>query len=598
MQPDTPQQLLPWPEVRAGGPRQPSKAVQARPAAGAPPADRVSQAPTVASAAGPLLTGAAVLYIGRRSRPLRRSRPGVAAGRKRLPRGALIDDLSLATEEALNTLEDAAIHLARLRPWLPWARDSVLEPGAAAEGPAPEAPAAVRRRRVVVLGTGWAAHALAKVVDLTVSDVCIISPRNYFVFTPMLAAAAVGTVEYRSILEHIRSANPTLRFYQGICQAIDVERHEITVHPVAGDGGVAFSVPYDVLVVSVGLRPSTFGIPGAGEHALFMKSVEDARDVRRRVTECFEKADLPTASNTERQRLLTFAVVGGGPTGCEFCGELSDFVRNDLRRFYPRLAPLVRICLLQRGNTILPAFGPDLQQAARETLEAQGIEVLTGTRVVSVSAESLTLRRSSAAAEEHLPCGMCVWAAGNRSQDVAEALCAQVTAQREAGAGDGRGILVDDWLRVVGVPDGSVLALGDCAQLVGAAPPLPQTAQVAAQQGAYAARLLNRRYDLSCEGPPCMAKDAEPLELLRARGQQEAPPFRFLDLGRLAYLGKEQAVAEVSLGSTAVSSAAGRAAFLLWRSVYVVKQVSFRNRVLVLFDWVKSKVFGRDLTRI
>jgi len=109
------------------------------------------------------------------------------------------------------------------------------------------------------------------------------------------------------------------------------------------------------------------------------------------------------------------------------------------------------------------------------------------------------------------------------------------------------------------------------------------------------ARILNRGYVLSQDGPPAMPSD-DFSALARSRGRVEAPPFRFLDLGRLAYLGEGTAVAEFGVGTT-VSKARGRAAFLLWRSVYLVKQVSFRNRVLVLFDWIKSKVFGRDLTR-
>lgn len=128
-------------------------------------------------------------------------------------------------------------------------------------------------------------------------------------------------------------------------------------------------------------------------------------------------------------------------------------------------------------------------------------------------------------------------------------------------------------------------------------PPLPPTAQVAAQQGAYMARLLNRCYELRQEGPPRVPSDVHLECVGKARGQTEAPPFRFFNMGQLAYLGEEKAVAEVDLGSTHVSSAAGMAAFILWRSVYMVKQVSFRNRLLVLFDWFKSRMFGRDFTR-
>lgn len=252
----------------------------------------------------------------------------------RLRRRGLLEDVTQAVEEVANTAEDALVHVARIPAWFSADREA----STSHEG----------KRKVVILGTGWAAHAIAKIIDINKVDIRVISPRNYFVFTPMLAAAAVGTVEYRSILEHIRSANPVIEYTQGTCESIDLEKKELLVRPYPPGLEKDFNVPYDVLVMAVGLRPSSLGA-----------------------------ADLPVKSDEERQRLLTFVVVGGGPTGCEFCGELSDFVKNDLRRFYPRLAPLVRILLLHRGAALLPSFGPDLQVAAAETLEKQGIEVVT-----------------------------------------------------------------------------------------------------------------------------------------------------------------------------------------------------------------------------
>ena len=180
----------------------------------------------------------------------------------------------------------------------------------------------------------------------------------------------------------------------------------------------------------------------------------------------------------------------------------------------------------------------------------------------------------------------------------------RIPEQKELSEAQAKGndsqLFVDQWLRVCGAPDGSIIALGDCARMKDE-DPLPQTAQVAAQQGAYVARLLNKQYDLATESPRLAPSSSEhPFDVAHfasIRGHTEASPFRFLDLGRLAYLGQSEAVAELGVGSTTVSQAKGQAAFLLWRSVYIVKQVSFRNRVLVLFDWIKSRLFGRDLTR-
>eukprot|EP00439_Symbiodinium_sp_Y106_P002389 s2467_g1.t1 len=281
----------------------------------------------------------------------------------------------------------------------------------------------------------------------------------------------------------------------------------------------------------------------------------------------------------ERRRLLTFTVVGGGPTGCEFCGELSDFVRNDLRRFYPKLAPLVRIILIHRGKTLLPDFGESLQQAAREFLETQGIEVVLETTVDEVSKQQVLIASKEDGARgdrpKALPCGLVVWAAGQIGQDLVRDLHKAIPRQEELAAAEARGndsqLFVDGWLRVCGAPSGSILALGDCARPAGAAR-FPNTAQVAAQQGAFVARLLNRQYDLA-RPHPVLKEGSAFMPMAQFRGQTEAVPFRFLDLGRLAYLGQSQAVAELGVGETTVSQSKGLAAFVLWRSVYIVKQV-------------------------
>ena len=172
-----------------------------------------------------------------------------------------------------------------------------------------------------------------------------------------------------------------------------------------------------------------------------------------------------------------------------------------------------------------------------------------------------------------------------------------------------RRLSVDSWLRVLMDPSkqhdsqfGSILAMGDCAAISGSGSGmlLPQTAQVAAQQGAYVARLLNRQYAMDLDIPtltPNQRKEQFTLTtILRVRGLLNAKPFDFLNMGLLAYIGNAQAVAQVQLGDTEFLKTAGNNAFLLWRSVYIVKQVSTRTRFLVLFDFMKTKIFGRDLT--
>eukprot|EP00929_Paragymnodinium_shiwhaense_P074584 TRINITY_DN38181_c0_g1_i1.p1 TRINITY_DN38181_c0_g1~~TRINITY_DN38181_c0_g1_i1.p1 ORF type:complete len:634 (-),score=152.87 TRINITY_DN38181_c0_g1_i1:401-2215(-) len=542
------------------------------------------------AAAAALATGTFAVVGRRRQGWSKRSR----RLRRTLTSQGLVEDALMVAEELASSVEDAALHVSRIGPWL-----SGSQPDEAEEK-------ATGKRRIVVLGTGWAGHALTKVLDPAVNDVCVVSPRNYFVFTPLLAAASVGTVEYRSILEHIRSSNPTVRFFECSCQSVDLDVHKITVTPVCGGTDCqAFELQYDTLVVAVGSQSSSRGVPGVDEHCVFLKSIDDARDIRRRVTECFEYAELPELSEEERRQLLTFMVVGGGPTGCEFCGELCDFVRNDLNRFHPKLTPYVRIVLVHSKKEVLNSFGDEMQQAARQTLESQGIEIISPAKVVKVDKKIVTIqRKEEGAPEEKVPFGLCLWAAGQGGVPIIKEIRSKIPEQKAAseavGAGESQ-LFTDDWMRVVGVRDGSMIALGDCARLQSREVPLPATAQVAAQQGAYVARLLNRNYDLKDPEAPKLPAEAGSAvlsaNLLKTVGEDKAMPFRFLDLGKLAYLGDEKALADVNLGSTSVAETSGRAAFFLWRSVYLVKQVSFRNRVLVLFDWVKSKLFGRDLTR-
>lgn len=180
----------------------------------------------------------------------------------------------------------------------------------------------VTKPSVVVLGSGWGAHALIKVLDCDLYDVTVISPRNAFAFTPMLAAASVGTVEFRSLLEPVRVANELVDYVQASATEVDLERQTVTcvsdLGRVEGEAPVQFSVPYSYLVIAVGATTNTFGVPGVREHAFFLKSVVDARKIRAAIVNRFERANLPTTSDAEKNRLLHTVVIGGGPTGVEY----------------------------------------------------------------------------------------------------------------------------------------------------------------------------------------------------------------------------------------------------------------------------------------
>lgn len=244
--------------------------------------------------------------------------------------------------------------------------------------------------------------------------------------------------------------------------------------------------------------------------------------------------------------------------------------------------------LLQSGDAILTAFDDTLQAAAMDNFQSSSVEVVLGARVVNIGPTSITLKDGT-----EVEYGMAIWAAGNGTTPLVKSI---ITSLPEQAGARGR-LRIDDWLRVKGATN--VFAFGDAA--CNDDDPLPATAQVAAQQAAFAGRLLNRDYCLSCEIPEASSPRKGISKLINGAGDEDGParvakPFQFLSLGLLAYIGRDRALAQVELGKKKIFLS-GAATRLLYDSVYATKQVSFRNRVLVLVDWAKTKVFGRDLSQ-
>jgi NADH:ubiquinone reductase (non-electrogenic) len=405
------------------------------------------------------------------------------------------------------------------------------------------------RPRLVVLGTGFGAFNLVQHLSHEY-DITIVSPRNHFLFTPLLPSTTVGTTEFRSIIEPIRHARKHLRFFHAVAEELDVRQKMVRCRGV--DGGVAFDIPYDVLVIAVGAVSNTFGVPGVAEHALFLKELDDARQIRRRIIRCFEQANLPTMDAGERSRLLHFVVCGGGPTGVEVAGELSDFLSEDLTRAYPHLVPLARITLLEATAEILSSFDTKLRHYATGVFRRQRITVLTEAPVVRVDATTVILRDGSA-----LPYGLLLWSTGNGPTDfVTKSQLPLDPRQR---------IVIDSLFRVAEFSD--IFAIGDCSVLLSS--PLPATAQVAQQQGKYLARALSR-----------MARGKKP------------EPFRYKHLGMLAYVGGNRALADLES-----YKGSGWTTWIFWRSAYISRMVSIKNKVAVLLDWLKAQLFGRDISQ-
>jgi NADH dehydrogenase len=289
---------------------------------------------------------------------------------------------------------------------------------------------------------------------------------------------------------------------------------------------------------------------------------------------------------------------------------------------YPNLLNNTRVILVHGGSDLVPQFEPALRQEALRSLQEKGIEVILNTRVQELGdgfarintkkVDSETGKLLDELEESVIPIGLAVWCAGTAPVPFVSDLLSQLT--QDAKYQDGR-VKVDRWFRAPMADNsllGSVFVLGDAAAFdeMGDGTLLPATAQVAGQAGAYVARLLNRGFDLETTPPllPCIDPendntcdvfyDPQLNTWLKFRGFDFSPPFRFLNLGMLAYTGGGEALSQVQLGDVPILSVAGSVSYLLWRSVYLVKQVATRNRILVTFDWWKSKVFGRDITRL
>ncbi|KAJ9065765.1 NADH:ubiquinone oxidoreductase [Entomophthora muscae] len=434
--------------------------------------------------------------------------------------------------------------------------------------------AADGRKRVVILGTGWGATSLVKSLDPREYEVVIVSPRNYFLFTPLLPSCTVGTLEHRSIMESIRyitrHKQGRFRFVEGECTKIDPENKKVIVQDKSELHGATTEseLKYDYLVIGVGAETATFGIPGVKEHACFLKEIWDAKKIRSRLSSCIESAAFSGQDPKEQERLLHMVVVGGGPTGVEYAGELYDYLDEDLRKWYPEIADKFRITLIEAHNNVLASFSKELISYTESTFKDNKINVRTQSVVKGVSPTEVTIKNPQGEIET-LPYGLLVWAAGNTARPVVRDLMAKFPELQTCR----RGLSVDDKLRMLGADN--IFVLGDAS-----ASKYAPTAQVANQQGKYLAKVLSKV--VNAEDP--------------SKALQDIKPFEYTHNGSLAYIGSEKAIADLPLFGSNYSTS-GPMTYLFWKSAYLSNLFSVRNASLVLLDWTKKFAFGRDIAR-
>ncbi|RYR46645.1 hypothetical protein Ahy_A07g032404 isoform A [Arachis hypogaea] len=448
------------------------------------------------------------------------------------------------------------------------------------------------KARVVVLGTGWAGSRLMKGLDPNIYDIVCVSPRNHMVFTPLLASTCVGTLEFRSVAEPIARIQPAISrepgsyFFLANCTSIDTDHHVVHCETVTeGEETLdpwKFTISYDKLVIALGAQPTTFGIHGVYEHAIFLREVYHAQEIRRKLLLNLMLSDVPGIGKEEKQRLLHCVVVGGGPTGVEFSGELSDFIMRDVRQRYTHVKDYIHVTLIE-ANEILSSFDDRLRRYATKQLTKSGVRLVRGI-VKDVQEKKIILNDGT-----EVPYGLLVWSTGVGPSPIVRSLDLPKSPGGRFVLVSGYAALIgiDEWLRVPSVQD--VFAIGDCSGFVESTgrPVLPALAQVAERQGKYLAALLNK--------------------IGRANGSRAnsikdmdfGDPFVYKHLGSMATIGSYKALVDLRQSKEAKGlSLAGFLSWFVWRSAYLTRVVSWRNRFYVAINWATTFVFGRDISRI
>ena len=414
-------------------------------------------------------------------------------------------------------------------------------------------------RRVLIIGGGFAGLNAAFALEGTPAEVTVVDRRNFHLFQPLLYQVAIGGLSPADISSPIRallSRRRNCRVILGEVASIDIVGRSVSL----GDGE---QLAYDTLVVAAGSHTHYYGRDEWVSVAPGLKTIEDAVEIRRRVLGAFENAER-TVDPAQRQPWLTFAVVGGGPTGVELAGAIGELalstLRNDFRSFR---SSEVRVLLFEGGDRILPAFGRPRRQAAQRALARLGVTVCSGSRVSAVDATGLTVQESGA--ERRALARTVLWAAGVRASGIGGRIADAAGAVTSAS---GR-VVVEPDFTVPGHPE--VFVIGDLASHSHqGGEPLPETADVAIAEGKYVGRLIKREL----AGRP-------------------RPEFSFRSQGRLAVIGRSFAVAE--LGPLRLT---GWVAWMSWLFIHLLKLVEYENRVLVAIQWGWSYVTRNRSARL
>jgi NADH dehydrogenase len=395
------------------------------------------------------------------------------------------------------------------------------------------------RPRVIIVGAGFGGLSAAVALRRAAADVIVIDERNYHLFQPLLyqvATAGLSPADIAAPIRHVLARQRNTRVLLARVTAIDVAARSV----ILGDR----SLDYDYLIVATGSRHAYFGHDEWAAVAPGLKTIDDATKVRRKILIAFERAE-SEEDEQERRRLMTFVIVGGGPTGVEMAGAIAELAKVALAHDFRAIDPAMsRIVLVEAGPRLLPAFPEQLSAVASHALERLGVEVRLGAAVTRCDAEGVIV------ADARIESRTIVWAAG---------VAASPAAQWLGAPHDRLGrVMVANDLSLPQHPE--IFVIGDTALVADEnGKSLPGLAPVAKQQGRYVAKLLHAR----------LAGTAAP------------PPFRYRPSGNLATIGRTAAV--VDFGFVRLT---GFLAWLIWSVAHIYFLIGFRNRIAVALDWL------------
>ncbi len=406
------------------------------------------------------------------------------------------------------------------------------------------------RPSVVIVGAGFGGLRAARVLRRAPVDVLLIDRHNYHLFQPLLYQVATAGLEPEQIAQPVRGilrGQRNLEFRMTEVTGVDFDARRVATE--------AGPVPYDHLILALGGETNFFGMEGVARHGIGLKDIPEAVAIRNQVLECFEHA-VHEAVLERRRALLTFVVVGGGPTGVEMAGALSELIRLVLVKDYPRLNFTdVHVVLLEAADALLAPMPEKLRAAAAATLRKKHVDVRLGAAVEDFDGRQVRLKGG-----EILPARTLIWAAGVQAAGLA----------RRLGLATGRQgrVVVEPTLRVPGHAEVSVV--GDAAYLESDGRPLPMMAPVAIQMADTAAG-----------------------NVLRALRNEPPQSFRYRDPGSLATIGRNSAVAYIR-----GFAFRGFVAWVVWLVVHLIQLIGFRNKLFVLINWAWDYFFYERGVRI